>query len=230
MIDTKSSWEQSKLRSQYHFDNHVMDPRWDTIEELGHIVPAWQTELDEIIAESRPATWATRGYKGQGIEAPPEELATEEYDLERTGYHRDLAITHLNWNLPPVLQQVSDLFALDDCMNRIHVQQPGEVWNLHLDKLQKWSPDAPDQVMRIMIHLTDWQPGHFWSYGNYTHSGWYAGDVTTFDWQHVPHSTANAGHSARVTLQITGVRTAKTGEFLTTLKRSLGYQLCKNNS
>ena len=61
MIDTKSSWEQSRLRSQYHFDNHTIDPRWDTIEELGHIVPAWQEELEQIIADARPATWATRG-------------------------------------------------------------------------------------------------------------------------------------------------------------------------
>jgi hypothetical protein len=38
--------------------------------------------------------------------------------------------------------------------------------------------------------------------------------VTTFDWQNVPHATANAGHVPRATLQITGIQTAQTEEFL----------------
>jgi hypothetical protein len=86
-----------------------------------------------------------------------------------------------------------------------------------MDKLEKWNKEDPSTVSRYMIQLTDWQPGHFWSYGNYLFTGWTAGDVTTFDWQNVPHSTANAGHSPRVTLQVTGIRTARTQEFLKTL-------------
>ena len=215
-----SSWETSKAHSQYHFDNKKIDPAYDTVIRLGNIEPNWNEELKTIIETARPATWATRGYKGEGIEAPPEELAKEEYDLERTGYSKEHAITHLNWAIPAVLQTISDNFALADCMNRIHVQQPGEVWNLHLDKLFKWNYDDPSTVMRVMIQLTDWQPGHFWSYGNYMYSGWSAGDVTTFDWENVPHSTANAGHGPRVTFQLTGVITNTTKKFLTTLKNS----------
>jgi hypothetical protein len=103
-------------------------------------------------------------------------------------------------------------------MNRIHVQRPGEVWNLHIDKLQKWCPEDPGRIMRVMIQLTDWQPGQFWAYGNYHYKQWRAGDVTTFDWANVPHSTANAGHYPRVTFQITGVRTDTTDKFLEELK------------
>jgi hypothetical protein len=213
-----SSWETSKAKSNYHFDNHLFDSRYDTVINLGRIMPNWDSELKEIIDNAKPATWATRGYKGEGIEGPKPDLEAEEYDLEKTGYGKDFKITHLNWKIPPVLEKVSDLFGLDDCMKRIHVQQPGEVWNLHLDKLQKWCPEDPSKVIRIMIQLTDWQPGHFWSYGNYCHSGWEAGEITTFDWLNVPHSTANAGHSPRVTFQLTGVRTAVTDEALAMLK------------
>jgi hypothetical protein len=102
-------------------------------------------------------------------------------------------------------------------MERIHVQMPGEVWNLHIDKLQKWCPEDPSRVMRIFVQLTDWAPGQFWEYGNYHWNQWCAGDVSTFDWANIPHSTANAGHSPRVTFQLTGVKTAKTEEFLKTL-------------
>jgi hypothetical protein len=215
-----SNWEESKQRSQYHFDTTQMDPRYDTIKQLGRLAVTWIDDLPDIINNANPATWATRGYKGKDVQAPSEELVKEEYDLEQTGYGKDYVITHLNWTIPASLQRISDAFALEDCMNRIHVQVPGEVWNLHIDKLYKWNPEDPTKVLRVFVALTDWQQGHFWSYGNYNYSGWRAGDVTTFDWANVPHSTANAGHVPRVTFQITGVITPETTKFLTRLKNS----------
>jgi len=215
-----SNWEESKQRSQYHFDTTQMDPRYDTIKQLGRVAVTWSDDLPDIINNANPATWATRGYKGKDVQAPSEELVKEEYDLEQTGYGKDYVITHLNWTIPASLQRISDAFALADCMNRIHVQVPGEVWNLHIDKLYKWAPEDPTKVLRVFVALTDWQQGHFWSYGNYNYSGWRAGDVTTFDWANVPHSTANAGHRPRATFQLTGVITPETTKFLTRLKNS----------
>jgi hypothetical protein len=221
----KSSWDETKAKSQYHFDTDLIDPRFDTVINLGQFVNVWQEDLAEIIGTSQPAQWANRGYKGKDVQAPPADLAAEEYDMTRVGMDPKMTITHLNWDLPPILQRISNLFALDDCMNRIHVQYPGELWNLHLDKLQKWCPEDPSRVMRIMIQLTDWEPGQFWEYGNYHHRGWKAGEVTTFDWANVPHSTANAGHHPRVTLQITGVVTEATRNFLRILRSKSPYQI-----
>ena len=221
----RSSWDETKAKSQYHFDTTKMDPRFDTVVNLGQIQPCWEKELTEIIDNAFPAQWENRGYKGRYDQAPPEDLAAEEYDMERIGMDPKMTITHLNWDLPPVLQRICDLFALEDPMNRLHVQQPGELWNLHLDKLFKWCPEDPSKVMRIMIQLTDWQPGQFWEYGNYHHRGWKAGEVTTFDWANVPHSTANAGHNPRVTLQLTGVRTPATEAFLELLSKGNVYQV-----
>jgi len=216
---TKSSWETRKALSKYHFDNFKIDNNYDTVIRLGTIKGDWSSELKTIIDTSKSATWETRGYKGEGIMAPREDMLAEEYDLEKTGYSKDHKITHLNWNIPPVLKEISNLFGLDDCMERVHVQMPGEVWNLHLDKLEKWCPEEPWRIMRIMIQLTEWEQGHFWSYGNYNYSQWHSGDITTFDWQNVPHSTANAGHNPRVTYQLTGIITEKTNEFINRLKR-----------
>lgn len=209
---TTSSWELTKPRSKYHFDNFKIDPEQDRVIRLGHITADWSSELKKIIDTAQPATWRTRGAVGKV--RPEEELAAEEYDLERAGYGKDYVITHLNWEVPEVLLNISNLFGLEDCMNRIHVQRPGEVWNLHLDKLEKWCPHNPDSVIRLQLQLTDWEQGHFWSYGNYLHQGWRAGDLTTFDWQNIPHSTANAGLNPRVTFQMTGVMTEKTRAFL----------------
>jgi hypothetical protein len=215
----KSSWDFTKSTSTYHFDPKKKDRFEDVIAHLGHIEPTWLADIDNIVANSKPATWETRGYKGEGVLPPREDLVAEEYDLERVGADPKMTITHLNWNMPESLKKISRQFGLADCMERIHVQLPGEVWNLHMDKLQKWNPEDPSRVMRIFVQLTDWQPGQFWEYGNHHWNQWRAGDVSTFDWANMPHSTANAGHHPRVTLQLTGVITDRTQDFLAHLPR-----------
>jgi len=215
----KSSWDFTKSTSTYHFDPKRLDRFEDVIAHLGHIAPTWLADIDNIVANAKPATWETRGYKGEGVLPPREDLVAEEYDLERVGADPKMTITHLNWNMPDSLKKISQQFALDDCMERIHVQRPGEVWNLHMDKLQKWNLEDPSRVMRIFVQLTDWQPGQFWEYGNHHWNQWRAGDVSTFDWANMPHSTANAGHHPRITLQLTGVITDRTQEFLANIPR-----------
>ena len=214
----KSSWDFTKSKSTYHFDPTRLDRFEDVIAHLGHIEPTWSEDVADIVANSKPATWETRGYKGEGVLPPREDLVAEEYDLERVGADPKMIITHLNWAIPESLKRITAAFGLDDCMERIHVQQPGEVWNLHIDKLQKWCPEDPTKIGRYFVQLTDWQPGQFWEYGNYHWNQWSAGDVSTFDWANMPHSTANAGHHPRVTFQLTGVITDQTRRFLASLQ------------
>ena len=215
----KSSWEDTARKSRYHFDRNRMDQRWDTVLGLGWLDPeAWASDIDSIISQARPATWETRGYKEQNITIPPEDLVAEKNDLQKIGADPEMIISNIEWQLPASLKQVADNFAFDSAMYRLHVQMPGQVWTRHIDKLDKFHPDNPTVVHRIMIQLTDWQPGQFWEFGNYQWRGWRAGDVVTFDWRNVPHCTANAGHHPRVTLQITGVKTDATHRFLGLIK------------
>lgn len=212
-----SNWELLKQRSQYHFNTDKWDPNWDKVERVGRITSNWLSELNQMLDIAQPITWRTRGRNNDPLKRQDTEYAQEEYDLEQQGYGKNYIISDLTYNLHPVFQIIADKFRLDKCMARVHVQRPGQVWNLHLDKLEKWMPQDPSQVVRYFIQLTDWQQGHFWSFGNYTWSGWHAGDIATFDWLNVPHSTANAGHTARATLQITGIKTAETDQYLKTL-------------
>jgi len=216
------SWEITRQRSTYHFDNFRVDPDQDRITHLGNILPFWQTELDTIKELAQPKTWRTRG---KGADRPAEEYDQEDYDLEQFGYGKDHVVGDLTWEVPEVFNRLLVWFGMDNSKMRVHVQRPGQVWNLHLDKLEKWNPSNPGQVMRVMIALTDYEPGHFFSYGNYIHTGWHAGDVHTFDWQNIPHSTANAGHGSRITLQITGVVTDRTREFLRVLRSQSPYKI-----
>ncbi len=130
-----SDWELIKKRSQYHFDNTTIDPRWDTVQHLGNIKTDWATELQSVIDNAKPVTWRTRGKENDPLARPDQDHDREEYDLERIGMGRDYVVTNLNYELPPLFQRMADQFALDNSMARIHVQTPGQVWNLHLDKL-----------------------------------------------------------------------------------------------
>lgn len=217
-----SSWELTKQRSTYHFDNFRFDPDQDKVTFLGNILPFWQGKLDHVMTLAQPKTWRTRG---QGADRASEEYDQEDYDLEQFGYGKDYVVGDLTWEVPETFNKIGLWFGMDNSKMRLHVQRPGQVWNLHLDKLEKWHPTDPGQVMRVMIALNDWEPGHFFSYGNYVHTGWRAGDVTTFDWQNIPHSTANAGHRPRATLQLTGVVTDQTREFLRVLRSKSPYQI-----
>lgn len=215
----KSSWEITKQRSKYHFDTSILDPRWDVALRVGHIKADWSQELQQVIDQAYPVSWRTRGKSDDPLKRMAEEYDQEEYDLDQIGIPRDYKVTDMNYKLTPMFESIAGLFGLDQCMARIHVQRPGQVWNLHLDKLEKWMPSDPSRVVRYFIQLTDWQPGHFWSFGNYCWSGWKAGDVVTFDWLNVPHSTANAGMVPRATLQLTGVITERSSAFVNTLSK-----------
>lgn len=217
-----SAWEITKQRSNYHFNNFRFDPDQDKITFLGNILPFWQTELDKVLELAQPQTWRTRG---KGNDRPATEYDQEDYDLEQFGYGKDYVVSDLTWKVPETFNQLLAWFGMDNAKMRLHVQRPGQMWNLHLDKLEKWNPVDPSRVMRVMIALNDYEPGHFFSYGNYIHTGWRAGDVHTFDWQNIPHSTANAGHRPRITLQMTGIVTDNTHNFLHRLRSKSPYQL-----
>lgn len=215
----KSSWKETTSRSRYHFDRTRVDPRWDTVIGLGYIDPeVWHDDLTHVVKTAEPATWQTRGYKEKDREIPRDDLEAEQNDLRNIGADPEMIISNIGWELPRSLQQIADNFSLENAMNRLHVQWPGQVWTRHIDKLDKFSPESPKEVMRIIIQLSDWQPGHFWEFGNYQWRGWRAGDVVTFDWQNVPHCTANAGHSPRITLQLTGKVTPATERYLGLIK------------
>ena len=105
--------------------------------------------------------------------------------------------------------------------SRVHVQFPGQVWNIHIDKLEKWNTEDPHSVYRFMVMLNDWEPGHFIQYGNFVHTGYRAGEIYSFDWYNVPHCTANAGLNPRCTMLITGVASDQTLKLFSTYNNKI---------
>ena len=205
-----SNWESSKQKSNYHFDKWRQDT--DKIIPLGHFHGDWQEQIQRVIDQARPLNWANRReYTGR----PGGNVDAEEHDLIAAGADPKLTIYRglLDFTDAPVCQQMTDFFALKDPKSKLHVQFTGEMLNIHIDKLQDLDPD-PNNIIRIMVMMQDWEPGQFIMYGNQIYNQWRAGDAHTFDWPNTPHATANASLTPRPMLVITGVKTERTRQIL----------------
>lgn len=223
--DYNSSWQWCVDHSQYHFDDSRVDQPGEWFQVLGRFAGNWEQEVAQ--AQGRPITWATRKFYGNDNNTVSPMLEQEENDLRMTGAPVDLELTDAVFDISPypVLTKMSEYFGLEDAKIRMHYQQPGQMFNLHIDKLQERCPEDPNQVLRLTVMLADWQAGQFYSYGTCTYSHWRAGDVHIFDWANVPHATANASRHMRPSLQVTGLKTDRTRTLLAQAGPEVVYTL-----
>ena len=215
-----SNWEDAKARSNYHFNKWQRDT--DCVKHLGRFTGGWQTEVQSVIDDAKPLNWANRR-EGTGRENININVEAEENDLRNAGADPKMTIYRglADFTRCPTLQRITDFFKLRSTKSKLHVQFTGEVLNMHIDKLYDLDAD-PNNVIRIMIMLQDWEPGQFIMYGNQQFDGWKAGDIHTFDWQNIPHATANASNKPRPMLVVTGVMTDQTKDLISkTIKKSL---------
>jgi hypothetical protein len=223
-----SSWEYTKRLSSYHFDTTVFDPRWDLLQGIGRFEGDWAEALEQVKKTAEPATWRNR-LKGQKYTVSPM-IDAEERDLIEAGAPADLVLLRMQHdNIPEIFLKMGNMFDVENAKIRIHVQYPGEVFTQHIDKLNpfSWNPGnvTDDKIRRFIVFLTDWEPGHFYQFGNESVSGWRAGDIHSFAWPHVPHCTANAGMNPRVTLQVTGHPSIQTTAFLRKAANTLAIKI-----
>jgi len=206
-----SNWAYGQAKSNYHFDNDLLDKMGQYSFAAGRFEGDWSAELETVKANTSPLTWRNRkGTVSDMIDA-------EEADLVNAGAPADMTISDYytgDWADIPKINSMVDVFGLTNVEKKLHVHNLGQGWNIHIDKLEDRNPSDPSRVYRFMVQLTDWEPGHFVLYGNHHHQAWKAGDITWFDWANTPHATANMNYKPRIMLMVTGVATAKTDEFI----------------
>jgi hypothetical protein len=104
---------------------------------------------------------------------------------------------------------LGELLGLDLCYIKIHKQEPGQIWPLHIDNYHAFrsfggaSPGG--DIRRFIFALNDWCWGQVFQLGNAFWSNWKAGDFLEIA-SGVPHSSANASPLSRYSLVATGVR------------------------
>jgi len=212
-MKTQSSWEWTVARSNYHFDDTRRDGAGEWFFHCGRFEGDWSKELTEVLSKTHTVTWANRkNYKGE-LREPPQ-LEEELYDLRSAGIADDLPLTDRVDNVEdyPIFKQMMDTLEMTNVRPQFHIQRTGQMFNRHIDKLYEYNEEDPSKIMRFHIMLEDWRPGQFMCYGTYHYSHWKRGDISWFDWQNLPHATANASHHPRCMLQVTGIASARTIE------------------
>jgi hypothetical protein len=209
----KSSWEYAKTLSNYHFDKFKNEQEGEWYHLLGRFIGNWDSETTAIVEKSKELDWEDitksgnrPGFKG-GVSPMVEQ---EKYDREIRGL-KDIEYTNVVLeeyiDQFPKIKKMVDLWGLENVSYRCHVQRPGQFFAPHIDKLWHRNPEDPSRIVRIIVHLSDYEPGQFIMYGNAIHTKWRSGDVHIFDTLNVPHATANLSTVPRPNLTITGLRT-----------------------
>ena len=201
-----SNWEDAKKRSNYHFNKKIKDT--DNVKHIGRFVGTWKDEVDNVINDTKKINWSNRRLS---TDRPNNDVEAEENDLIKAGANPKMTIYRglTDFSKCPTIQKMIDYFQFKSCKSKLHVQFTGDVLNMHIDKLYDLDED-PNNVIRIMVMLDDWEPGQFLIYGNQIFDRWQSGDIHYFDWQNIPHATANASMTPRPMLVITGVMSLET--------------------
>ena len=106
----------------------------------------------------------------------------------------------------PTLQKIVDWFEFaEEAQPVIMEKGVGQFEVYHVDTFDGHpSGYGIKELVRVIIHLQDWQPGQFMVWGNKNIQQWQAGDCIAYD-KNIPHATANSSRYRRYSLRITGV-------------------------
>jgi hypothetical protein len=145
-------------------------------------------------------------------------MGSERHALEKSKH----TYGYDNYNTNKLAQDLVNTLNLENIDASINVQPPGAVKNLHMDTLtcfynhkdfsnfadlkfntQTRQIENFPTMYRMLVALTDWQPGWMFQLGVDQWVSWKKGDVIAIDWLNVAHCTANASFVQRPLLKIT---------------------------
>jgi hypothetical protein len=210
----KSNWELGKELSNYHFDKSIKDE--DAYQTCGRFVGDWKDELEEAYKNMASVTWNNRWSK-HGKKDPRGDLSENEIkDIVDAGGDPDMSMYQGSYVIGPAMQKMIDILGMNDSRPKLHIQVPGEVVTMHIDK--HYDVEDGREARRFLIAMEDWEPGQCMLFGNQLCERWTAGDIITWEWKDMPHATANCSLYKRPMLAVTGVVTEKTQSILNNSK------------
>lgn len=234
-----SRWEFTKSRSRWHFDTaRVPQPGIDSYTHVCRFDEDFADTIAQCMPRTKPSSWGTRNNFNKDIAEQGLYSATaEEQDLIRAGADPHSEVFHRTAAEDiELFQKISNYLGMDESMIKFHNQTTGQMLHTHIDNFAA-RPERensfkvtdmdnnPDIMRRFAIMLADWQLGQTFQLGNANFTQWKAGDCITWEWQDMPHSTANMGWWDRPMLQITGYVTERTREVLGGASKNLIVKL-----
>jgi hypothetical protein len=97
---------------------------------------------------------------------------------------------------------------LDEKGISLHRTPPGHIIPSHRDEYRayraRFNITDVNKIVRAVIFLEDWQPGHYLGVADRGFASWRAGDWVAW-FGSVPHTVANLGSEDRYTMTVTGI-------------------------
>ena len=222
LSDFSSRWEYTKATSRWHFDTKINEDDNPSYLVLGRFKANFDEFIKHSIEKARPTTMSNRLGDGQ----IPFTYPLEEYDMNNIGLSTNHVLFNevrkdsYSGNWPLLIKKLIKFFGFKrlGLGVAIHVQFPGQVFPLHIDAFPYLKQNQehhildqyPDEAARFTVQFKDWEWGHIWGYGNTYWKQWSAGEIAFHSWRDLPHCTANAGFSPRVSAQVSGIVTEQT--------------------
>ena len=129
-------------------------------------------------------------------------------DLE-AAYNIDSLQVGVSRNVPDdYLELFKSIFNISSFSYAVQKMFPGNILPYHSDKYGFFLSQHPglkiENIIRYIVFLEDWQPGHISEIDGDSHTKWKRGDWIS--WRGAtPHLAANLGFEDRYALQITGI-------------------------
>ena len=142
------------------------------------------------------------------------------YDSQSTfGCRQDLIKTKTDFGT-----KLADILGLEHPQIVMTEQCVGQNIPMHMDVNASASDagfgikDTIDRGIRIILFVTDWEPGQVFMMGNRTLSQWRAGETLYWPVTKYPHGTYNGSHKTCYRIRISGLSTKK---FYDTIKNDI---------
>ena len=161
----------------------------------GHIDPWWSNQHRFLDYRREPFNnsadvehWREMGYTH-------EHFTGEMYDMKNPEPH---------WMN---LDKFKQVFNFEHLSWSFYRMQTGVILPEHVDTFSRFKKihDTTNRVIvRALVMMEDWQPGHYLDLAGKPYVGWKAGDWSLWT-ETAPHTAANIGTAPRYTLQLTGL-------------------------
>lgn len=230
-----SRWEFTKGQSKWHFDTtRPPIPGKDSYTHVCRFNADFTAAISQCMTKTKSCSWSTRGNVNKNIaEQGLYSASAEEQDLINAGADPAQEIfDRADASDIELFQKISQWLGLEESSIKFHNQKTGQMLHVHMDNfagrperknsfLVTDMDNNPEIIRRFAIMLDDWRLGQIFQLGNANFTQWSAGDCITWEWQDIPHSTANMGWWDRPMLQITGYTSERTNKILKQASKDL---------
>jgi hypothetical protein len=161
----------------------------------GHITPWWGTNHQGLDYHNEPFNntadvekWRSTGFTHTRFTGDMYDMKNAEPSwMDINLLQSEFKFEHLSWSY--------------------YRMTPGTILPEHIDIFTKFKhlyDTEGKTIVRALVMMEDWQPGHYLDMNGVADTNWKAGDYYIWE-ENCPHTAANIGITNRYTLQITGL-------------------------